>query len=343
MMAVSAATLPAGAEWSYEVKWDGYRAQAVKHGAAVSLASRNLKNITRQFPEVARAAARVRAASAVLDGEIVALDAEGRPSFQALHHAATEGLSIVYYAFDLLHLDGRDLTAAPLDERRDALRQIVDGSGVLLSDPLPGTPDQIADAVRGLGLEGVVAKRRRSTYAAGRRSDAWVKVRFAKHQELVIGGFKPNATNFDSLLVGYYDGKKLLCAGKVRSGFTPHLRAQVFERLRETADRPLPVREPALNAKRALGRGDHRRGDGGAAVGEAAAGRRSVVRGVDARRQPASRSVHRRCVTTSRPRDVRALVRDFLPLDVGQLHRLGLEVLQRDHVVLLVVDHLGRD
>lgn len=233
MMAVSAATLPTGAEWSYEVKWDGYRAQAVKNGAAVTLASRNLKNITGQFPDVARAAARVRATSAVLDGEIVALDADGRPSFQALHHAATEGLSIVYYAFDLLHLNGRDLTRQPLDDRRAALRQVVDGSGVLLSDPLPGTPEQIATAVRGLGLEGVVAKRRRSTYAPGRRSDAWVKVRFAKHQELVIGGFKPNATNFDSLLVGYYEGRTLICAGRVRSGFTPHLRAQIFERFRE--------------------------------------------------------------------------------------------------------------
>jgi bifunctional non-homologous end joining protein LigD len=232
MMAVSAATLPAGAEWSYEVKWDGYRAQAVKHGSAVSLASRNLKDITRQFPEVARSASLVEATSAVLDGEIVALDADGRPSFQALHHAATEGFSVVYYAFDLLHLNGRDLTATPLDDRRAALKRIVGGSGVLLSEPLPGTPDQIADAVRSLGLEGVVAKRRRSSYAAGRRSDAWVKVRFAQHQELVIGGFKPNAANFDSLLVGYYEGRRLLCAGKVRSGFTPNLRAQVFDRIR---------------------------------------------------------------------------------------------------------------
>ncbi|MCU1385107.1 MAG: dependent ligase [Acidobacteria bacterium] len=231
MMATSAATLPTGAEWSYEVKWDGYRAQAVKSGRDISLASRNLKNITRQYPGVARVAASVDAASAVLDGEIVAIDAAGRPSFQALHHAATEGLSIVYYAFDLLHLNGRDLTGRPLDERRAELRTIVDGSGVLLSDPLPGTPEQIAGAVRALGLEGVVAKQRQSIYAPGRRSDAWIKVRFAKHQEFVVGGFKPNATNFDSLLVGYYDGMRLLCAGKVRNGFTPNLRAQVFERI----------------------------------------------------------------------------------------------------------------
>jgi bifunctional non-homologous end joining protein LigD len=232
MMATSAAALPAGAEWSYEVKWDGYRAQAVKDGASVSLASRNLKNLTRQFPQIAHAASRLRAAAAVVDGDIVALDKAGRPSFQALHHASTEGLSLVFYAFDLLHLNGRDLTRIPLDERRAALRDVVNGSGMLLSEPLPGTPDQIAAAVRRLGLEGVVAKRRQSIYTAGRRSDAWVKVRFAKHQELVIGGFKPSAANFDSLLVGYYDGTRLVCAGKVRSGFTPQLRAQVFEQIR---------------------------------------------------------------------------------------------------------------
>jgi bifunctional non-homologous end joining protein LigD len=235
MLAVSAATLPTGAQWSYEVKWDGYRTQGVKNGTAVSLASRNLKNITRQFPEVAQAISRLPAESAVIDGEVVALDAEGRPSFQALHHSTTAGLTVVLYAFDLLHLNGKDLTRAPLDDRRAALRQIVSATGdpaLLLSEPLPGTPEQIASAVRRLGLEGVVAKRRRSAYAAGRRSDAWVKVRFAKRQEFVIGGYKPNATNFDSLLVGYFDGAKLVCAGKVRSGFTPHLRIEVFRELR---------------------------------------------------------------------------------------------------------------
>src|SRR5438874_10905354 len=93
MMATSAARLPVGAEWSYEVKWDGYRAQALKAGTTVSLASRNLKNITRQFPAVAEAVSRVGARTAVIDGEIVALDTDGRPSFQALHHWRLAGLS----------------------------------------------------------------------------------------------------------------------------------------------------------------------------------------------------------------------------------------------------------
>jgi bifunctional non-homologous end joining protein LigD len=241
MMAVPAAALPRGEEWSYEVKWDGYRAQAVKRGAAVSLASRNLKNITKTFAPIAAAVARLAVRDAVLDGEIVALDSEGRPSFQALHHASLAGTSLAYYAFDLLHVDGRDLTREPLDARRAELRRVVDGSDVLLSDELPGSAAQIEAAVRGLGLEGVVAKRRRSTYMAGRRSDAWVKVRFARRQELVVGGYKPAGANFDSILVGYYaDDGRLLAAGKVRSGFTPHLRAELFARLKRLEARTCP-------------------------------------------------------------------------------------------------------
>jgi bifunctional non-homologous end joining protein LigD len=240
MMALAAAKLPAGDDWTYEVKWDGYRAQALKEGDTVTLASRNLKNITKQFPIVARAAANVRAKSAHLDGEIVAVDTEGRPSFQALHHWSFEGLTIVYYAFDLLHLNGKDLTREPLEKRRAMLAPIVGDSAVLLSEPLPGSPAQIETAVRGLGLEGVVAKRRQSTYAPGRRNGSWIKVRFAKRQELVIGGFKPNPVNLESLILGYYDGAKLLCAGKVRNGLTPHVRADLFERLRPLIQRRCP-------------------------------------------------------------------------------------------------------
>src|SRR5262249_25505607 len=206
----------------------------------IALASRNLKNITRQYPAVANAAARIGARAAVLDGEVVALNSEGHPSFQALHHFSFEGLSLVFYAFDLLHLDGRDLVKVPLDERRDALRRILDGSGVLLSEPLPGTPERITEAVRGMGLEGVVAKKRRSVYTPGRRSEAWVKVRFARHQELVVGGYKPSAASFDSLIVGYYEGRQLVCAGKVRNGFTPAVRADIETRLSRLATARCP-------------------------------------------------------------------------------------------------------
>src|SRR5262249_39411042 len=137
-------------------------------------------------------------------------------------------------------LDGRDLLKVPLEERRERLRTVIGESRVLLSDALPGTPAQIAAAVRRLQLEGVVAKRRRSFYEPGRRSDAWKKVRFAKHSEFVGGGYKPGAPSFDCWIVGYYEGSSLLSAGKVRSGFTPRLRASVFKRLRPFATRRCP-------------------------------------------------------------------------------------------------------
>jgi bifunctional non-homologous end joining protein LigD len=231
MLATSADRLPENGDWSYEVKWDGYRAIAVKNHDTVKLASRNEKDLTREYPMVAAAVASLGRRAAVLDGEIVALDNRGRPTFQALHHRTTAGIHIVYYAFDLLHLDGRDLFQEPLEKRRAELERVVAGSRVLLSDALPGTPAAIQQAVRRLGLEGVVAKKQSSIYQPGKRTHAWVKVKFNRRQEFVVGGFKPNATNFDSLLVGYYDRKKLYFAGKVRAGFTPASRAEVFRRI----------------------------------------------------------------------------------------------------------------
>jgi bifunctional non-homologous end joining protein LigD len=229
MMAVPASELPAGRAWSYEVKWDGYRTLAIKDGGRVELWSRNLKRATDQYPGIAAAVGRLRADALLLDGEVVALDETGRPSFQALHYRATGGLRLVYYAFDLLHVNGDDLTRRPLDERRAALKRVRVAQPILLSEPLPGTPQQIADEVRALQLEGVVAKRRDSTYQPGKRSPAWVKVRFVARQEFVVGGYKPSGKNFDSILVGYYERGRLLFAGKVRAGFTPPVRAKLFD------------------------------------------------------------------------------------------------------------------
>jgi bifunctional non-homologous end joining protein LigD len=226
MLATSATALPRGAEWTYEVKWDGYRTLALKEGPRVRLLSRNLKDATSQYPAIARAVAQVHADAALLDGELVAVDEHGLPSFQALHHqiAAT----VVFYAFDLLHFNGRDLLGVPLDERWAALVPLVERTAILRSEPLPGTPEQIEAEIRRLQLESVIAKRRRSRYEPGKRSNAWVKVKFNRRQEFVIGGLKPNATSFESLLVGYYEGNKLLFAGKVRAGLTPHMRGEIL-------------------------------------------------------------------------------------------------------------------
>jgi bifunctional non-homologous end joining protein LigD len=238
MMALPRTELPSGPGWTYEVKWDGYRTIAVKDGARVRLYSRNLKDVSAQYPSIAAAVARVHATRVMLDGELVALDDRGRPSFQALHHQSHAAL--VYYVFDVLELNGRVVLNVPLEERRQHLPAIVAGTHVLLSEPLPGRVDDIARAVRALGLEGVVAKRADSCYEPGRRSGAWVKVRFNLRQEFVVGGYKPVGDSFDSLLTGYYDGRKLLYAGKVRAGLTPQKRAALVDRLRALASPRCP-------------------------------------------------------------------------------------------------------
>ena len=238
MMATPASALPVGEDWSYEVKWDGYRTLALKDGPRVRLFSRNLKDVTGAYPSVTRTLGELKAAAALVDGELVAIDEQGRPSFQALHHQAAH--VVVYYAFDLLLLGGRDLTREPLDSRRKQLAAAVRGTSILLSEPLPGTPAQIERAVRELGLEGVVAKRRSSRYEAGRRSDKWLKVKFSRRQEFVVGGYKPANNGFDSVLVGYYEGRRLYYAGKVRAGFTAHSRRELMEGLTPLGRRSCP-------------------------------------------------------------------------------------------------------
>jgi len=233
MLAKLTDKLPEGENWTYEVKWDGYRALLLKDHNDIQLRSRNDNNLTATYPTIHAAALKLKAETALLDGEIVALDPKGKPSFQALQHrSAHRNYAIVFYAFDLLHLDGKDLTRVPLQERRKRLPNVVKGSGILLSEPLAGTPQQVIDAVSRIGLEGIVAKRNDSSYQSGERSGAWVKLKLDKQQEFVIGGYRPGPNGIDALLVGYYEGRALRFAGKVRAGFTPHLRREVFEALK---------------------------------------------------------------------------------------------------------------
>jgi bifunctional non-homologous end joining protein LigD len=229
MTAVKVSTLPEGERWLYELKLDGYRALLMKNGNSIRIVSRNEKDLTPNYPTIATAAAKLKALSTILDGEVVALDPSGRPSFQALQHRSAHHTHVIaYYAFDVLHLDDRDLTREPLDARRARLPGVLKGSGILLSEELKGTAKQVIEVVSRLGLEGVIAKRRDSRYDAGQRSGAWVKLKLDQQQEFVIGGFRPGSYGVDSLLVGYYEGKELKFAGKVRAGFTPHLRREVF-------------------------------------------------------------------------------------------------------------------
>jgi bifunctional non-homologous end joining protein LigD len=241
MAALAVKNLPEGDEWLYELKWDGYRALLIKDGEEVQIRSRNDKDLTAMYPGIAAAGRRQKIKRIVLDGEIVALGDDGRPSFQALQHRTShQKHQIVFYAFDVLYADGQDLTGEPLNVRRARLPALVTTDAVLrLSQDLPGSAADIVKALRAAGIEGVIAKRKDSTYQPGERSNDWVKLKLERQQEFVIGGYRPDGANgLDALLVGYYEGKELRFAGKVRAGLVPHVRRKVLGKLK-----PLQVQE----------------------------------------------------------------------------------------------------
>ena len=238
MAAQTVKELPAGDEWLYEPKLDGYRALVLKDAERLLVLSRNHKDLTRMYPKVAAAGQRLNARQAVIDGEVVALAEDGRPSFQALQHRTSHPKHrIVFYAFDVLHLDGRDLMNEPLLRRRARLPKIIgEDATIRLSRDLPGSVADIVRTLRAAGIEGVVAKRKRSTYQPGERSSDWVKLKLEQQQEFVIGGYRPEGSaGLDALLLGYYEGKKLQFAGKVRAGMIPHIRREVLELLKPLA------------------------------------------------------------------------------------------------------------
>lgn len=230
MAAHSVAELPEGADWIYELKFDGYRALLIKEGKTLQIRSRNNKDLTRMYPSIAAAGLRLNANQTIVDGEIVAVNEQGRPSFQALQHRGSyPGHHIVFYAFDVLHLNGRNLMS---DQRRARLPSLLNSSGVLASQELNGTAKDVLHAIQTQGLEGLVAKRRDSIYQPGERSNDWLKLKLDRQQEFVIGGYRPGSAGVDALLVGYYEAMKLLFAGKVRAGFVPHTRRDLWNKLK---------------------------------------------------------------------------------------------------------------
>jgi bifunctional non-homologous end joining protein LigD len=217
---------PTDGIWSYELKWDGYRALALKHGDEVELISRNQKALTGDFPELRDALAKLPAESALIDGEICALDSEGRPSFQLLQgrEMGQSRPALYFYAFDLLQLEADNLMPLPLEERKEALRQLLEGAADALrySAPIEGKVETLLAKVRKLGLEGLIGKRSGSPYRTGVRSSDWIKLKVSNEQELVVGGVSPpkgTRKHLGALLVGYYEGKTLHFAGKVGTGF----------------------------------------------------------------------------------------------------------------------------
>src|SRR5215216_4881396 len=250
MLARLVAELPSGANWLYELKLDGYRALVMKKGSGTTLFSRRGNILNGPFPTIASAFSFLPN-DTIVDGELVVLDDQGKPSFSALQHSRFTPDTLYFYAFDLLALQGKDLRKLPLAERRillegSALKGMRDP--VRLSVVFNASPKSLIDAARKAGLEGVMAKRAGSKYESGDRSGAWVKYKTNKGQELVIGGYKPSPNGFDYLLVGYYEGKDLIFIAKIRNGFTQALRrevAQKFPRLR-TSECPFAnLPEPA--------------------------------------------------------------------------------------------------
>ena len=234
MLLLPTASLPEGAPWQYELKLDGYRAIAFKRNTTVHLRSRNDKDFAARYPAVVRALANLPN-DTVIDGELVALDKDGRPSFNALQNQGSAVVSVVYYVFDVMVLAGRDLRREPLERRRELLATEVLSTlaePVRYIAPFDVNLAVLVQSVKAQGFEGLVAKRRDSTYESGLRSGAWMKMRVNRAQEFVIAGYTRGTTTFDALIFGYYDGERLIYAARTRSGFTPATRAQLFKRFR---------------------------------------------------------------------------------------------------------------
>ena len=225
--------LPADEKWTFEIKFDGYRCIALKRGREITLFSRNQKMLNKRFPMVVEALASLKG-DFVLDGELVAIDSQGRPSFQLLQNTQSRALPVYFYAFDLLNRNGELLVNFPIERRRELLGSMLAApeDPLRLSPLLPAPSRQVLESVRKLGLEGVVGKRIGSAYEPGKRSGAWIKHRTNREQEFVIGGYIPGAHGFDALLLGVYENKQLIFSAKVKNGFVPRVRGEIFPTLK---------------------------------------------------------------------------------------------------------------
>jgi bifunctional non-homologous end joining protein LigD len=241
-------------DWLFEIKWDGYRIEAVVKDGKARIYTRNGNDGETYFPKLLTNATWIEANEAIVDGEVVAIGEDGLPDFSLLQELTTgSSTRLVYQAFDLLHLDGRSLLNVPLESRKQLLRSVLRPGDrrVRFADHVVTEGLVFLDAAKAQGLEGVIAKHRRSTYEPGRRSRAWLKVKIRPEQELVVGGWTPGegaARDLGALVVGYYetDGKtkKLHFAGKVGSGFNAQTRKALRDRLANLAIDDSPFDPP---------------------------------------------------------------------------------------------------
>jgi len=249
-------------EWLFEIKWDGYRAMAFITKGKVRLVSRNQNDLTAQYPELENLAASIKAETAILDGEIAALDENGRSSFSLMQQrtgirergrrtASRPDIPVLYFVFDLLYLDGYDLRRLPLERRKTILAEITDVSGnVRYSDHFP-QGKALFDVAKRKGLEGILAKRRDSYYEE-RRTQAWLKIKITQTLDCVIGGYtdpEGSRAYFGSVVLGLYDKNgELIHVGQAGTGFDQAMLKQIWQQLktRQTARSPFPHGVEAL-------------------------------------------------------------------------------------------------
>jgi bifunctional non-homologous end joining protein LigD len=227
---------PSGAGWLHEIKYDGYRIGCCIDGRTVTLLSRNGNDWTAAYPEIAKAALALGVRDAIIDGEVAALLPDGRTSFQELQHGAPSGGrgSLVYFVFDLLRLDGENLEPRPLVERKARLKTLVaERERFRFSEHVEGSGSALLARACREGLEGIISKRADRPYSRGRSRD-WLKSKCIRRQEFVVGGFtdpEGMRAGIGALLIGYYEGERLVFAGKVGTGFTQAMAVDLRRRL----------------------------------------------------------------------------------------------------------------
>ena len=244
-----------GKDWLFEIKWDGYRAVAFIENGKVRLVSRNQNELTGRYPELKDLPHFVKAKNAILDGEVVALDEEGKPSFSLMQQrtgfrphgkrsAPKADVPVLYYAFDLIYLDGEDWRRMPLEERKRKLASIVKtGDALRYSDHFEEYGKALFDTAQEKGLEGIVAKRRTSCYEERRSSD-WLKIKIRQTLECVVGGYtepEGSRAHFGSLVLGLYDQEqRLIHVGQAGSGFNQKSLAEIWKTLQKLETKKNP-------------------------------------------------------------------------------------------------------
>jgi bifunctional non-homologous end joining protein LigD len=244
-----------GPDWLFEIKWDGYRAIAFIDNSKLRLISRNQNELTQRYPELKDLPNSVKAKTAILDGEVVALDDQGRASFSLMQQrtgfrpggrrgATNADVPVLYYAFDLLYLDGYDWRKVPLEERKKKLATLlITGDSVRYSDHYEKKGKALFEMARAKGLEGILAKKRDSIYQE-RRSTEWLKIKITHRLEAVIGGYtepEGSRAHFGSIVLGLYDSQgRLIHVGQAGSGFDQKSLEEVWKQLkkRETKKNP---------------------------------------------------------------------------------------------------------